>query len=119
MTNPAAQAWIDASHDLGIEFVHPFTFTTKGGRKFTTTGGLVSHFGSPTGTLVITRYDSVEVSEASEDTDFCLTGLNPNSYEPYHRDTYIETLNEWGWFGPNDKKPLWFADEAGHHGSQT
>ena len=58
MSNPAAQAWINASHDLGIRYIHPFTFSTRDGRKLTTTGGWLPDSGGPQGTLLLTRFHS-------------------------------------------------------------
>jgi len=108
VSNPAAQAWIDASLDLGFRFIHPFTFTTKDGRRLTTTGGWIPDFGGPHGTLLLTRFDPESLHGSEEDTDYYSSGLNPHSYEPYRRDIYIETLNDWGWFGAG-APPSWFT----------
>jgi len=115
MNNPAIQAWIDASEDLGFRFVHPHTFTTKGGRQIIA-GGWLPDFGSPLGALIITRFDSQEASDGSEDTDYFISGLNPAQYEPYCREVYVETLNDWGWFGPEEQIPSWFKGGIRRHG---
>ena len=108
MTNPAAQAWIDASRVLGFRYIHPFTFTTRDGRRLITQGGWLPDFGGPKGTLIVTRFDSEEVQESLDDTEFYSSGLNPEHYEPYRREAYIETLNDWGWFGAGSP-PSWFT----------
>ena len=115
MSNPAAQAWLEASHDLGIRYVHPFTFATKDGRQCTTTGGWLPDFGGPHGTLLLTRFDPESMDESVDDTDYYTSGLNPESYEPYRRDVYIETLNDWGWFGAG-APPDWFTGHTYSHG---
>ena len=116
MSNPAAQAWIEASQDLGIRYIHPFTFTTQDGRQLTTTGGLLPDFGGPHGTLLLTRFDSEAMDGSEDDTDFYSSGLNPESYEPYRREVYIETLNDWGWFGA-EAPPTWFTGHIYSHGN--
>jgi hypothetical protein len=109
MTNPAAQGWIDASIDLGVRFIHPFTFITKGGRQITTTGGWLPDFGGPHGTLIVTRFDPESIFDSVDDTDFYSSGLNPDYYEPYRREVYVETLSDWGWFGAGSP-PDWITD---------
>ena len=108
MSNPAAQAWMDASRDLGIRFIRPFTFTTKDGCRLTTSGGWLPDFGGSHGTLLLTRFDPESMHGSEDDTDFYSSGLNPESYEPYRREVYIETLNDWGWFGA-ESPPPWFT----------
>lgn len=118
MTNPAAQAWIDASNDLGIRYIHPFTYRTKDGREYTTTGGLLPDFGGPIGTLLRTRFDPETMDSTDDDTDYYSSGLNPHCYEPYRRDVYIETLNDWGWFGEGSP-PDWFSGGIRTHGGKS
>jgi hypothetical protein len=118
MSNPAAQAWIDASRDLGVRYIHPFTFTTKDGRQLTTTGGWLPDFGGPHGTLLLTRFDPESMDGSEDDTDFNSSGLNPESYEPYTPEVYMETLNDWGWFGEG-VPPSWFTGRIHNHGRET
>jgi hypothetical protein len=115
MTNPAAQAWIEASRDLGIRYIHPFTFVAKDGRSLTTTGGLLPDFGGPHGTLLRTRFDPEWMDDIEEDDRYYSSGLNPEHYEPYCRERYIETLNDWGWFGAG-APPSWFTGRIYSHG---
>jgi hypothetical protein len=116
MSNPAAQAWIEASRDLGIRYIHPFTFTTKSGLSFTTTGGWLPDFGGPQGTLLRTRFDPESMDGTDDDTDYYSSGLNPAHYEPYCRERYIEMLNDWGWFGEG-APPSWFTGGIRCHGN--
>ena len=108
MNNPAAQAWIEASRDLGFRFIHPFTFTTRDGRQLTTTGGWLPDFGGPHGTILLTRFDPDSMAGCEDDTDFYSSGLNPEYYEPYRREVYMRTPNDWGWFGAGSP-PSWFS----------
>lgn len=94
MSNPAAQAWIEASRDLGVRYIHPFTFVTKDGRLLITTGGLLPDFGSLHGTLLRTRFDPEWMDDIEEDDRYFSSGLSPYHYEPYCRDVFIEALND-------------------------
>jgi len=108
MTNPMAQAWLDARDDLGIRVIHPFAFVTKSGREVQTSGVYLPDFGCSAGTLLLCRFDPEWVDDVSDDTDYFSPGLNPNTYEPYHRELYIQTLSDWGWHGSEDEVPLWY-----------
>jgi hypothetical protein len=108
-TNPMAQAWLTAASDLHIRVQHPFTFATSTGATATTQGVFLPDFGSPAGTLLLCRFDDDDVDELAEDTRFFLSAINPQYYEPYRRDLYIETLNDWGWFGSASARPSWFT----------
>jgi len=39
--------------------------------------------------------------------DYFSTGLNPRYYDKYERESFIETLSDWGWNGDESKKPDW------------
>src|SRR5262245_12153109 len=99
MANPMAQAWIDAGHDLGIRVQHPYRFTSRGGVTATTQGVYLPDFGSPSGALILCRFDADAVTDAAADTDYFESALSPHHYEPYDRQVFIEALNDWGWFG--------------------
>jgi hypothetical protein len=111
MINPMAQAWLDARDDLGIRVVHPFELVTNSGRKVQTLGVYLPDFGCPAGTLLSCRFDPEWIDDLLDDTYYYSSGLNPNAYEPYNRELYIQTLSDWGWYGANDQIPLWY-DQA-------
>jgi len=103
-----AQAWLDASLDLEVRVVHPFSFVTKSGVQATTVGVLLPDFGGPHGTLLMCRFDSEAVADLIWDTDYYTSGLNPRSYEPYNRERYERTLSDWGWYGRPGAAPSWY-----------
>lgn len=108
-TNPMAQAWLDAARDPGIRVQHPFSFSTPAGATATTQGVFLPDFGSPDGTLLTCRFDPADVCELAEQTPCVTSALNPHSYEPYRRALYIDTLNDWSWFGDPSARPPWFT----------
>ena len=109
--NPMAKAWLDAGDDLGIRVVYPFTFATKHGISALTQGVFLPDFGSRAGTLLHCRFDPDNLYELADQTDFYGSALNPHSYEPYRRRLYIDTLNDWGWFGPPSERPSWHSGD--------
>jgi len=111
--NSFAKAWQDAAKDLGIRVIHPVSFQTNHGVQVESAGVLLPDFGSQNGTLLTCRFDTDEVMELADDTEYYRSGLNPHSYEPYDRKRYIETLNDWGWFASPQDAPEWFSGAFG------
>lgn len=114
--NTFAKAWLDAAKDLNIRVIHPVTFITHEGVEVESVGVLLPDFGSSNGILLTCRFDSDEVMDLAYKTDFYQSGLNPHSYEPYNRELYVDTLEDWGWFGKPNEAPEWFSGGYGKHG---
>ena len=116
-----ACAWQKAGIDLGIEFMSPFAFKASSGRKFICSG-LLPDFGGSGGTVIYSRFDFItdEEWDKADNTIYELgyyrSALNPLYYEKYDRATFIETLNDWGWYGLEDKIPKWFTGSFYCHG---
>jgi hypothetical protein len=102
-------SWLQAAAELDFVVIHPFVFHSKDGRMATSVGVFIPDFGSQFGTLLTCRFDSDEVCDLADNTDYCRSALNPNSYEPYKRELYVETLRDWGWFGKS-APPNFYAD---------
>ena len=103
-----AQAWLDARDDLGIRVIHPFRFTASSGQVVETHGVYLPDFGSPSGTVLLCRWDPEGLDELLDATDYFSSGLSPGFYEPYRRDKYVQTLSDWGWYGPLSESPDWY-----------
>ena len=114
--NSFAQAWIDAENDLNIKVIHPFKFETQNGDIVETVGIYLPDFGSKNGTLLTCRFDSDEVMDLGDDSNYYSSALSPYHYEPYKREVYIETLNDWGWFSSPNEAPKWFKGSFNKHG---
>ena len=100
-------AWKKASKDLNIEIETPFFLQTdKGLIKYDL---LVKSFGNENGTLIITIDDMGEFNTAEKYGFYC-SALS-TYYNRYDRDLYIETLNDWGYFGLLEKKPNWYTGQ--------
>jgi hypothetical protein len=104
------RSWIDASKDLGIKFIHPYKFKGLNGNEYEVTG-LLPEFGSGKGMLITDRKsDDEAVLMADLSNEYGMTGLSPRYYDQYDRESFIETLSEWGWIGDISKKPKWIKD---------
>ncbi len=108
-----ARAWKAASADLGFEFISPYTFTDNDGKSYTCSGFL-PHFGCNKGTLIISGPedpDADAVDDAGVEIGYYSSGLNPRYYHHYKRQLWVDTLCDWGWFGPIELPPPdWFQD---------
>jgi len=103
-------AWKKAEQDLLIEVEAPFVLTDENGRK-NTYGLLIKDFGSKLGTLILSADDMTDFNEAHKHGYYC-SALNPESYDKYRRELFIDTLNDWGYFGEESNKPNWYNGES-------
>jgi len=96
-------AWQEAAEDLNIRVVAPFELISADG-ALALFEAFVPDFGSPAGAIVMTeksRNDAV-VKELWASTLF-------ETYQTYNRQHFIETLDDWGWFGDKTKVPAWYT----------
>ena len=107
LINRPEKAWIDASKDLGIRFINPYKFIGLNNKEYEVTG-LLPDFGNGKGVLITDRKTDTEAFIMAElEGDYFSTGLNPRYYDKYERESFIETLSDWGWNGDESKKPDW------------
>jgi len=64
----------------------------------------IPHFGRPVGMVV----GSMNVRYPSPEPLY-LSLVNPASYCGSNIDLLRETFDDWGWFGPLEKRPAWYA----------
>jgi len=110
----AAQAWRMAAVDLGIRFESPFAMQHNGSVYWC--AGFLPEFGGPQGAIIASRHSHDDVFDVAEALGFYASGLNPYYYEIYDRSRFVETLNDWGWFGDPSARPSWFTGGLGRHG---
>ncbi|MCT4647275.1 MAG: hypothetical protein N4A74_19965 [Carboxylicivirga sp.] len=110
LKNRPERAWIDASKDLGIRFIHPYRFVGTNGEEYEVTG-LLPDFGFGKGVLITDRKSEEEAVVLADLTnEYAMTGLSPLYYDKYDKESFIETLSEWGWIGEESKKPNWIKN---------
>jgi len=99
------QAWQEAAQDLGIEIVVPFVLTLKSGEEVQA-DLLVKDFGP---TLLAT--EATEEAFHRLGDQIAAEGYGTAAYFgeelAYDRGHFIEILKDWGWTGPEDRRPAW------------
>jgi len=106
-----SEAWRIAAEDLGIRVTAPFLLEGAQGNAIAVVA-LVHGFGAPAGTLAGTIEDDFEVlCGLAEHSQLYVSLLNPDRYSQYERQLFVDTLNDWGWFG-NGVPPQWYTGET-------
>ena len=103
--NKVILAWKEAAADLGIQFTSPFVVTTSDGRSHEHLG-LVHQFGCEIGTLISVLHESSEHTPRPSVGDYYSSILGP-SYTRYERQLFIDTLDDWQFFGSEAERPSW------------
>ena len=100
-------AWKEAAADLGIQFTAPFVVTSADGRIFEHLG-LVHRFGRRKGTLMRVLHEPSEKSPHPAGDDYFWSALG-SGYGQYDRQYFIDTLDDWQFFGPEGERPAWYT----------
>jgi hypothetical protein len=103
----SVRAWSDAGADLGIRVVSP---SELGGQDWLTSCiAWVPDFGGDQGALVVS-WDSPNIGKiraAGFEQGLYVSGV-AEVYLKYDRQLWIDTLDDWGWFGSGDP-PAWYT----------
>jgi hypothetical protein len=99
------EAWREAASDLNIRLVAPFEWLSPEGivQPFE---GYLPDFGGPNGMVFL--YLGHESRSMPDQFYWSKVG---DSYRIYDRTFFIETLNDWGYFGDESLMPSWFRNE--------
>jgi hypothetical protein len=105
-----AAAWRAASKELGVVVTAPAAAKIAQ-HLDVVVPVLVHHFGRESGALVLV------IGEPSEALRPVLGATNfvsavAASYATYERDLFVDTLNDWGFFGPPELRPSWYTGAA-------
>jgi hypothetical protein len=98
-------AWLEAARDLGIRVVAPFTMHVSEDEKVTYEAHLLD-FGGPKGMVVGVLDDKLQDCRSTQ--GYYCSNL-ATSYRLYERKHFIDTLNDWGWYGPMELRPSWYT----------
>jgi hypothetical protein len=97
-----SRAWRDAAADLGIRVTAPYT-ETDGSSHPIEFLALVHDFGSPRGTLVTSMH-----APRPQVSGYFVSGVNPGLYATYDRQSFVDALEDWGWYGEGSP-PAWYT----------
>jgi hypothetical protein len=103
------EAWRQAARDLGIQFTAPFTATRNGNRIECI--GFVHHFGRRIGTIIsVLKQPSSLAGFVGkwQNEDYYVSVLAPG-YANYDRQLFIDTLDDWQFFGQDSERPPWYT----------
>jgi len=100
-------SWYKAAQALGIEIRGPLAVTTEEGDDLECEM-LVPYFGSLQGTVVFTEFQDDGLMEKLQRNGYCCStfGPVPDGYIA-PRSQVAEVLADWGWCGPEERKPTW------------
>jgi hypothetical protein len=96
------RAWEQAGEDLGIE-VDVDAALAIGAVV------VVRGFGRAPGTVILTPQSPADARSVAEEHGYFVSTVSP-SYEDYDRELFVDTLNDWQWFGPGDP-PEWYTGQ--------
>jgi hypothetical protein len=102
-------AWLEASNDLCVAVVAPYRVETSWPMVLLCEA-FVPDFGSPMGAVVISSRSRGLVRSILRESGRWHSDLG-DGYARYNRKLFIETLNDWGWFGQDHLKPEWYTGE--------
>lgn len=105
--NGIVDAWRRAAEDLGIRVTAPFVLPDVGPepQEFI---ALVHDFGSPLGALACMPKQWELVATAAAARGYFVSALYPGVYSRYDRQTFVDTLEDWGWYG-SGAPPAWYT----------
>ena len=106
--NRIVEAWRAAARDLSIDITAPFSLTVDG--RVHEYLALVHHFGGGRGIVVAALpWDRAQYEDA-ESEDYPCSFVNVRRYSKYERAFFVETLAEWGYTGPAERRPAWLKE---------
>jgi hypothetical protein len=103
-----SNAWTQAAADLEIRVVAPFTLTTTNGEPILFEAHILD-CGGPKG-LIVGNQES-EFGGARKASGYYYSNLYPG-YRRYDRQLFVDTLNDWGWFGEKGAEPTWYTGKS-------
>jgi hypothetical protein len=98
------KAWNFAANELDLEIISPFIIETENVVSYPI---LVKNFGAKNGTIVLQLEHLIE-KHLPKIKDFHVSALS-DEYSNYRKDLFIETLEDWGYFGNEESKPFWYT----------
>ena len=101
------EAWKEAAADLGLKFTTPFVVTLTDDRQQEHLG-LVHRFGRRIGTLISVLHEPSEKFPRPEVGDYFWSTLG-SIYSRYDRREFIDTLDDWQFFGAESERPSWYS----------
>ena len=105
LDEPLIKAWKIAAQELGLDIINPLRMNTENGKVEYPV--LVKNFGRKKGTI-IARHELFMDYPMPKHKDYYFSAVNADYYSKYSRENFIETLEDWGYYGDKASKPEWY-----------
>jgi hypothetical protein len=105
MNSKISAAWQTAGSELDVRVVAPCEVRTASG-KVVVCEAYLPDFGSPKGAIVL-GYDGTDTFRSQLGEYWCSVSYEP--YEKFSPTLFVDTLNDWGWFGAIGMQPNWYG----------
>lgn len=102
-------SWKTAEKELKIKIQSPFILITKKSKRIEF-DLLVEHFGCEKG-IVLISIKNMHTLKAISENGYAYSVLNIGKYSIYNRQLFIDTLNDWGYYGDSSKIPEWYSGQ--------
>jgi hypothetical protein len=107
----ASQTWLNAAQTLGIQVTAPFVISIDS--ENIQCIAFIHDFGGPKGTIVgvlhpKTFYSDSRLKEYAKQNGFFCSFVNPLGWVKYDKAMFKDALEDWGYYGIQDKCPPWF-----------
>ena len=113
MLSKVRSAWEQASSELSVEV--DMSGRQKFGDQLDHIVAFLPHFGGPHGMIVdltASDYDfNSKTIDFAKKHNMYYSFIGPG-YSEYNRAEIIDTLMDWGYFGPVDLRPKWFPGDT-------
>jgi hypothetical protein len=101
-----ADAWREAGARLMIRVVAPWNVALPDGGNVEVEVFLPD-FGGPGGIVAVALHDEVRGKRAAGGPHYL--SLLGSDYRYFNEALFRETLDDWGWFGPDSDRPTWYT----------
>ena len=108
MDRMMSDAWREAGSRLSIRVVAPYRVDLPDG-GILEVEVFLPDFGSPNGAFGISMEDEARGKRAAGAAQF-VSHLGPD-YRRFDDELFRETLDDWGWYGPDSERPAWYTGE--------
>jgi hypothetical protein len=111
-----SSAWKQAGKELGINVVAPFSLQDREGNSHLYPA-FIPDFGSSKGALVLAAdppdFDvDPRLILCAEDQGYWHSIVNSELYSKFNRNAFIETLDDWQYFGNEQNRPSWYSGKS-------
>jgi hypothetical protein len=101
-----SKAWLNAATDLGIRVVAPFPVKLSRDESLMYEAHILD-FGGPNG-IVVGLIERDHIGDMRGRHGYGSSDLS-SEYREYKRELFIDTLNDWQWFGQKGEEPSWYT----------